>query len=228
MPPLPGGVRPGQTVLDCARPAGSRLAPARKACSVATTCAPSPTAAATRFTEPARTSPMANTPWRLVSSGRRSPARSRTRPHEALGVQRHAGSGQPVGVRRRADEEEQVADRPPHLLARRAAPADRLQHAVAAFEAGDLGLRHHLDVGEALDAVDEVARHARPRGPARAPAARPWRPGSPDRRPPGRPNCRRPPARPPARRRASPRAARPSSARSSPRNARGSSTSSRR
>src|SRR6266436_9011803 len=44
-------------------------ASARKACSAATTCAPSPTAAATRLTDPERTSPMANTPGRLVSSG---------------------------------------------------------------------------------------------------------------------------------------------------------------
>ena len=36
----------------------------------ATTAAPSPTAAATRLVEPARTSPMAKTPGRLVSSGR--------------------------------------------------------------------------------------------------------------------------------------------------------------
>jgi hypothetical protein len=48
--------------------AGERLSAASEACSVATTCAPSPTAAATRFTEPERTSPMANTRLRLVSS----------------------------------------------------------------------------------------------------------------------------------------------------------------
>jgi hypothetical protein len=36
----------------------------------ATTAAPSPTAAATRFVDPARTSPTAKTPGRLVSSGR--------------------------------------------------------------------------------------------------------------------------------------------------------------
>src|SRR6266566_1530587 len=41
---------------------------AKVACSVATTCAPSPTAAATRLTEPERTSPIAKTPGRLVSS----------------------------------------------------------------------------------------------------------------------------------------------------------------
>ena len=45
----------------------------RKACSAATTCAPSPTAPATRFTDFARTSPIANTPRRVVSrdGGRR-------------------------------------------------------------------------------------------------------------------------------------------------------------
>src|ERR1700730_3114848 len=46
------------------------LSPAsvRKPCSAATTCAPSPTAAATRLIDPERTSPIANTPGRLVSS----------------------------------------------------------------------------------------------------------------------------------------------------------------
>ena len=56
---------------------------------------------------------------RLVSSGRR-PHASRAGQHEPLGIQRHAGSGQPIGVRIRADEQEQVANRPPHFLARRA------------------------------------------------------------------------------------------------------------
>src|ERR1700732_2928102 len=44
-------------------------ASARKACSAATTCAPSPTDAATRLTDPERTSPIANTPATPVSSG---------------------------------------------------------------------------------------------------------------------------------------------------------------
>src|SRR4029077_16484770 len=50
---------------------------ARNACNAATTGAPSPTAAATRLTEPWRTSPIAKTPGRLVSSGpwRLSPVR---------------------------------------------------------------------------------------------------------------------------------------------------------
>src|SRR5258708_3982643 len=52
---------------------------AKNACNAATTCAPSPTAAATRLTEPARTSPIAKTPGRLVSSGpwRLSPVRTK-------------------------------------------------------------------------------------------------------------------------------------------------------
>src|ERR1700756_891660 len=49
---------------------------AKAACTAATTCAPSPTAAATRLTEPERTSPIANTSRRLVSSGRRPAAAS--------------------------------------------------------------------------------------------------------------------------------------------------------
>src|SRR5438309_4573424 len=55
-------------------------ASARKACKAATTCAPSPTAAATRLVDPERTSPIANTPGRLVSSGLRMLAPVRTKP----------------------------------------------------------------------------------------------------------------------------------------------------
>src|SRR3984893_11255956 len=59
---------------SCRTSAGRLPASARKACSVATTCAPSPTAAATRLIDPDRTSPMANTPRTLVSSGRLAPS----------------------------------------------------------------------------------------------------------------------------------------------------------
>ncbi len=61
-------------------------ASARKACNAATTWAPSPTDAATRLTDPDRTSPIANTPGTLVSSGLRgfpwvrSPCRRASRP----------------------------------------------------------------------------------------------------------------------------------------------------
>ena len=61
-----------------ARPAEAQMHPRRtkfqtflaseRARRADTTCAPSPTAAATRLTEPERTSPMANTPERFVSS----------------------------------------------------------------------------------------------------------------------------------------------------------------
>src|SRR5437868_755368 len=55
-------------------------ASARNACKAATTCAPSPTAAATRLADPARTSPIANTPGRWVSGGLRMLAPVRTKP----------------------------------------------------------------------------------------------------------------------------------------------------
>src|ERR1700730_12810851 len=49
---------------------GGRAAPfARTVCSSAPTTAPSPIAAPTRLTDPDRTSPAANTPRALVSSG---------------------------------------------------------------------------------------------------------------------------------------------------------------
>src|ERR1700739_4106571 len=53
---------------------------ARKACSAGTPCAPSPTAAATRLTDPARASPIANTPGKLVSRGLRVFAPARPKP----------------------------------------------------------------------------------------------------------------------------------------------------
>ena len=96
--------------------------------------------------------------------------------HEALRIQLHAAR-QPIAVRVCADEQEQMPDRPADFLARtRAAPANRLEHAVAAFQCADLGLRHHLHVGEAGDAVHEIARHA---GGQVAPAhdqPHPWQP----------------------------------------------------
>ena len=58
--------------LPCWPDAGRSGASARHLWIAAITCAPSPTAAATRLTEFERTSPTAKTPRRLVSSGRRS------------------------------------------------------------------------------------------------------------------------------------------------------------
>ena len=190
----------------------------KAACSVATTCAPSPTAAATRLTEPER-----RRRWRRHRAGSSPAAVGCSLPSAPVSTKplasRHARSGQPIRIRLGADEQEQMADRAAHLLARPAsAPADRLQHAVAALRGRvTVGLRHDLHIGQARRCDRPGSATCSPRGLARAPAARPWRHGSPGRPPPGPPNCRRPPGRPPARRTASPRAAMPSSARSRPR-----------
>src|SRR5205085_4985278 len=77
----PGGVRQGASQAERAadRAASTRLALSageprreRKVCSWATTAAPSPMAAPTRFTEPERTSPTAKMPSTPVSIGRRT------------------------------------------------------------------------------------------------------------------------------------------------------------
>src|SRR5262249_17847357 len=88
--------------------------------------------------------------------------------HESLGIERDAGAGEPIRVRLRADEEEQVPNWPPHLLRRSVllppsdlTPADSLHHPVVPFPARDPRLRRRLQVRESGDAVDEVARHAR-------------------------------------------------------------------
>ena len=63
----------GQTVLlivaaaSIGRQDADRHEPARNRCTIGTLTEPSPTAAATRFTPLARTSPTANTPGTLVS-----------------------------------------------------------------------------------------------------------------------------------------------------------------
>src|ERR1700758_1238031 len=58
----PPSEAPALQLLEC-----ETAVSVKKECNAATTCAPSPTAAATRFTDLARTSPMAKTPGRLVS-----------------------------------------------------------------------------------------------------------------------------------------------------------------
>ena len=63
-------------------PAGARSLRARNVCSCATTAAPSPMAAPTRFTEPQRTSPTAKIPSIPVSNG--SSDRSLSRPAQLL------------------------------------------------------------------------------------------------------------------------------------------------
>src|SRR4051812_29433524 len=57
--------------------------------------------------------------------------------HKTFGIERNTGAGEPIGVRLRADEHEQMADFAPHVFARPAfAPADRLQYAVLTFKRG--------------------------------------------------------------------------------------------
>ena len=103
------------------------------------TCAPSPTAAATRFTEPERTSPMAKT--QALSCLQQATLLLRAGQHEAFRVHSDARSGQPGRIRLRSDEKKGVTQRPAHFVAGIGLPpADRLQHAVAAFENGDSGL----------------------------------------------------------------------------------------
>ena len=80
---------------------------------------------------------------------------------EAGLVQFEAALRDQAGLGFRADEHEQVLQRQPALLAvATVAPADGLQR-VAAFELAQLLVRQQLDVGGALDAVDQVARHRR-------------------------------------------------------------------
>src|SRR5579862_1546839 len=79
---------------------------------------------------------------------------------EALAVESNARSAEPIGIRLGANEQEQVPDRPPYFFAARAKPAVHgLQNAVVSFEAADCGAGHHLDIGETVNAVDQIARH---------------------------------------------------------------------
>ena len=115
---------------------------------------PSPTADATRLTEPWRTSPAANTPGMLVSrrNGRAVERPDRRRRQvgagedEALLVPLDLG-GQPLGVRAGADHEEQRVGR---RRSRSCAVGAVAQHEVlepaVAAAADDLGAEPHLDV----------------------------------------------------------------------------------
>ena len=118
------------------------------ACTKLTDFDPSPTADATRFTEPLRTSPAANTPGRLVSSRNGSRPASRQRSAwrvvggsdgpvrtKPLAVELDAAS-EPLGVGVGADEEEERAGPDRHLLPRPVARAHLAQMAVA-IERGD-------------------------------------------------------------------------------------------
>ena len=129
------------------------MASARKPCSAATTCAPSPIAPPTRLTEPERTSPTANTPGTEVSSGEAElPVlllALRAGDDEAAAVDHHAAAGQPVGGGVGADEQEQVADiEVLHIIRREAAaPAHARQRGIViAFKANHFGVEHQFDI----------------------------------------------------------------------------------
>src|SRR5262249_26017528 len=130
------------------------------ACSVATTCAPSPTAAATRLIEPERTSPIAKIPRRLVSSGLR------------VSLQSPPVSTKPLASNATPDPDSHPVFRSApmnknrwllRLRTRSPDPwqAARLQHSVAALQTRDLRLRQHFHVRQAGNSIDQVARHAR-------------------------------------------------------------------
>ena len=120
------------------------------------TCAPSPTVAATRFTEPERTSPMAKT--QALSCLQQATLLLRAGQHEAFRVHSDARSGQPGRIRLRSDEKKEVTQRPAHFVAGIGLPpADRLQHAVAAFETGVSGFPPRANAQSTIDQIDELA-----------------------------------------------------------------------
>src|SRR6266540_4058528 len=159
-------VRPleGSTPADVADPRRS-ITSARNEWMVAITCAPSPTAEATRFVDPLRR-PAANVPDREHSVQARLEGASPggdvgTRLHEAFRIERDAGARKPSRVRVRADEEEEMTDLSLRLLAGEGVPpADRLQNAAVSLERGYRRLRLHLDVRQPGDAIVQVPRHA--------------------------------------------------------------------
>ena len=78
--------------------------------------------------------------------------------HEAFRVHSDARSGQPGRIRLRSDEKKEVTQRPAHFVAGIGLPpADRLQHAVAAFETGVSGFPPRANAQSTIDQIDEVA-----------------------------------------------------------------------
>ena len=196
-------------------------------CTNWTAIAPSPTAEATRLTDPDRTSPAANTPGRLVSSrnGCRRPvqwadcARAGPGPDEPLVVPLDL-RGQPVGPRHRPDEAEQRRGRQrPHLPRLVVDELDRAEVAVAGHPP-DLRVAEHLDVGRLLDPPGQVARTCSCTGRRRGSRGTPCGPARRGRRRPGRRSCRRRRPPPPTPGTSAPRWASRRSRRRTPRTAR--------
>src|SRR5216684_4068672 len=141
------------------RAASTRLARAavesrreRNVCSWATTAAPSPMAAPTRFTEPQRTSPMAKIPSTPVSNGsssrpvERTSAPARTKPFSSSGMP-HPASQLAAGsapVKRNKWEMACSSSFPVRRLRQR---MPRSPWSAGAQELDDLGLADHPDVG---------------------------------------------------------------------------------
>ena len=156
----------------------------RYSCTNWTAIEPSPTAEATRLTEPERTSPAAKTPRRLVSSRngwrfdvRAATRRARAGQHEAAFSSRLDLLRQPVGARNGADEAEERGGLERPLLPGRRCSRSRPRRARSSP-----CIAPHLRVAAAprCSSVcsmrrDEVARHVlsgRRRGSGGRPCAR--------------------------------------------------------
>ena len=160
-----------------------RHRPASRSCANRTAIAPSPTAEAMRFIDPARTSPAANTPGTDVSSDRGGTSSGQSAggdpevvagEHEATGVPPD-DAVEPARPRRLPDEDEQR--RPPgppapRCPARSRSPSSRRVPSAPATSVSVLD----RDLLRRLDPVDEVAGHrgveARRPGPAASPTRR--------------------------------------------------------
>src|SRR5262249_49386255 len=149
---------------------GPRLAPFQTAFKYSwtnwTAIAPSPTAEATRLTEPERTSPAADTPGRGGSSGdgaRRGGAPGGAGERRAGGGAAGVGldgGGEPVGPGDGADEAEEGRGlQGPDRAGLAVGDLDPGELAVAGH-AADLGVAQDLDVVRLLDPAGQVAGHA--------------------------------------------------------------------
>ena len=130
---------------------------------------PSPTAAATRFVEPLRTSPAAKRPTRLVSSGsgsRSSGQQSappvgehvRSRDDVAGRVGEDVLARAPVRVRAAADAEEDAVDRAPLSFAAGVRERHRAELVAVLVQLRELRLEMDVDQRMLLDPLDQVVR----------------------------------------------------------------------
>ena len=151
--------------LSPLRPPVRAMVVGQCSCTRRTAIEPSPTAEATRLIEPLRTSPTANMPGRLVSSGSGAPAvgggRGVAPPVRTKPLSSSATSSPSHPVCGSAPMKTNSA----RASTRRAAPVcrcprrPRASSAVLAEQLAHLGVAPDLDVRDALDAVDQVARH---------------------------------------------------------------------